>query len=148
MFIELSELRGWADAVRRAPEQLDREMITSTRVALRQGVTYTVEGAPHKDGILRASIKILSGPSKSGNAYIGTYGTRLEYAAQREYGGTIVPRRAKFLVFEIDGQLVFAKSVTQTGSFYMEKSAERLQNTVTRMYEAGVSRALRSIGAE
>jgi len=38
-------------------------------------------------------------------------GTNVVYAAIQEFGGTITPRRAPFLRFQIDGEWVSAKSV-------------------------------------
>jgi len=38
-------------------------------------------------------------------------GTNLPYAAIHEFGGTIVPVNAQFLRFEIDGVVIFTKSV-------------------------------------
>lgn len=41
-----------------------------------------------------------------------TVGTNVEYAAIQQLGGTIRPKNKKFLRFEINGQIIFAKQVT------------------------------------
>lgn len=148
MDVDLTQLTGWNDAVQKAPAELHREMLVDTRVALMEGVTLAKENAPFRDGDLRGDIRIIEAPHMGAGGYTGTYGTDLEYAAQREYGGTIVPRNAKFLVWEgEDGELVFAKSVFQTGSFFIKRSADQLKGKVVRIYQGGVNRALRGVGS-
>lgn len=136
--IDVTELVGYADAMAQAPGVLQAEMKASSAVALHEGIGYAQENVPRKDGILAASIMILDGPTAEG----GAYGSSLVYANQREYGGTIYPRNGKFLVFEVDGELVFARSVTQTGSFYMKKSMETLEPRIEPIYQLAVDRTL------
>lgn len=136
--IDASDLLGFADAMAQAPDTLAQEMRTSSQVALHEGVGYAQEAAPRDSGNLAGSIRVLDGPSDKG----GAYGSSLVYAWQREEGGTIYPRNGKYLVFEIDGQLVFARSVTQTGSHYMEKSRQRLEGRMTPIYQLAIDRTL------
>lgn len=79
--------------------------------------------APFRDGNLRNSIQ----SQRTGTAR-WIVGTNVEYAAMQEFGGTIVPRRAPYLVFRgRDGGLVFAKSVTIPAQPYMTPAAEHVR---------------------
>lgn len=155
MEIDLSELVGWNDALAKAPEELDKQMIISTNVALSQGTTMAKENAPFQDGDLSGDIRVMKKAAKVSGGYGGKFGTDLDYSAQREYGGTIYPRNGGLLVFEWKeaispknpAGLVFAKSVTQEGKFYMRDAQRELERMMPRMYQAGINKALRSIGS-
>lgn len=139
--IDTSEITGFGTAMGAAAGLLESEMEAANAGLLVEGVGLAQEYAPVLDGTLRGSITIIDGPSAAG----GSYGTSLEYAWQREEGGTIVPRNASVLVFEIDGETIFAKSVTQEGSHYMQQSVDALEPKVLPAYEAAVDRVLGSL---
>lgn len=139
--IDVSELISFSVDIDRAAEVLGFEMKDAAEAALHRGIEYAAENAPVDNGDLRASIHVLEGPDADG----GAYGTDLVYAWQREEGGTIVPRNAKTLAFMVGGQLVFAKSVTQTGSHYMQKSMESLEPELVTFYELAVDRTLEAV---
>lgn len=65
-------------------------------------------------GNLYDSVTVKRSKSKSKALGIAIYDvfTDTEYDWVHEYGATIEPTKAKRLVFEIDGRLIFAKSVT------------------------------------
>lgn len=136
--IDASELLGFAEAMAQAPGALRAEMTNANAVLLHEGIGYAQEEVPRDSGNLAGSIRVLDGPNAEG----GAYGSDLVYAWQREEGGTIYPRNGKFLVFEVDGELVFARSVTQTGSHYMQKSKDRLEPRVEPVYQLAVDRVL------
>lgn len=128
-----------------APGMISEEMAASAHVALHEGIGFAKENAPVDKGDLKNDIRVLSGPTADG----GSYGTDLVYAWMREEGGTIVPRNAKALAIPIPGAtrngrplVVFAKSVTQTGTKYMQRSAESLESRLRPIYERGVDRIL------
>lgn len=139
--IDTSEITAFGAAMSAAPGVLQSEMTTANQALLVEGVGLAQEFAPVLDGTLRGSIHILDGPGPEG----GSYGTDLVYAWQREEGGTIVPRNARFLVFEWQGKLIFAKKVTQSGSHYMQKSMDALEPLVLPAYEKAVDRTLASL---
>jgi hypothetical protein len=65
----------------------------------------------------------------------------MDYAWMREEGGTIHGR--PWLVFRgRDGGLVRVRSVTQTGSKYMARSAAALQPRAERAYQMAVERVV------
>ena len=67
----------------------------------------------------------------------------MPYPFMREYGGTIVPKRAKYLVFPgRNGGLVFARSVTQTGTRYMNRSFDIVRPRFQSVVAAAVARVL------
>lgn len=131
---------GFSAALRAAPALLQREMTTASRTAVVEGVGLAQGFAPVQDGILRASIGIIGAPSAAG----GSYGTSLIYAAQREFGGTITGN--PWLVFQVNGRWVKVRSVTQSGSHYMKRSADALRPRVRVIYGLAVQRVLASIG--
>jgi hypothetical protein len=139
--IDFSEVTAFAAAMAAAPGRLADEMETANAALLVEGVGLAQEFAPVLDGTLRGSIAIIDGPDASG----GSYGSSLEYAWQREEGGTILPRNGRYLVFEIDGETIFATSVTQDGSHYMQQSADALEPLVLPAYEKAVDRVMESL---
>jgi hypothetical protein len=135
--IDASELLDYAGDMARAADVLTDELEDATAGVLATGVGLAVQNAPIEDGGLRGDIRVIRH-----NGLDGEYGTDLDYSAQREFGGTIYPRNGKYLVFEIGGQLIFAKSVTQSGDFYMQKSADELRPLAQQAFSDAVSRAL------
>lgn len=123
----------------------EEEAAKATNAAAVEGAGYMQEAAPVDQGNLRDEIRVLR-TAGVGNLE-ATYGVNtLEYANQRNFGGTIYPRNGEFLVFEIDGELIFARSVTQTGDHFMETSAERLEPLLPRGFELAIERALARLG--
>jgi len=47
----------------------------------------------------------------AGNSVVGEIGTPVIYGSVHEFGATIVPRQAKFLVFTIEGRKILARRV-------------------------------------
>lgn len=140
--IDASDITQFGAAMAAAPGTLQTELTTANTALLVEGVGLAQEYAPVKDGTLRGQIHIIDGPNASGGSY-GIEGS--DYAWQREEGGTIVPRSAKFLVFEWQGKLVFAKKVTQSGSHYMQQSVDALRAKVVPAYEKAVERVFASL---
>ena len=140
--VDVAEIEGFAEAMAAAPGVLQAEMTEASDDLLTRGQGYARDNAPKGETLaLSDSIVILDGPNASG----GAYGSDLIYAWQREEGGTIVPKKGQFLVFEIGGRLVFARSVTQEGSHYMQDSADQLEPEVEPRYGEAVERALETI---
>lgn len=136
--VDASEVIAFAGNAARAAAVLDAELTAASAAALAEGVGLAQNNAPVDTGALRGSIGIIEGPSKDG----GSYGTSLVYAWMREEGGTIYGN--PYLVFRVDGRLVFARSVTQSGTKYMERSAAQLEPRLDAIYGAAVQRALES----
>lgn len=139
--VDIRELTDFSTAMSWAGDQLSVEMAASTSVALHEGIGYAQDEVPVDEGNLKADIRILDGPTPGG----GAYGSDLVYAWQREEGGTIYPRNARKLVFEIDGVLIFADKVEQEGSHFMEKSRQRLALRIKSIYQLAVDRTLGKI---
>lgn len=139
--VDASEITGFATAMAAAPGVLQSEMTTAASGLLVTGMGFAQDDAPMKIGTLRGSVHIIDAASPSG----GSYGTDLEYAWMREEGGTIVPRNASVLRFEIGGQVIYAKRVTQTGTKYMQRSAEQLEPLVEPAYEKAVERTMAAL---
>lgn len=145
MEVDLTQLTGWTRALAECPEKLGHEMIASTNVALHELASASRDHAPVDEGNLKADIRVMKAATRQGGVYTGTVGTDLEYAAQREYGGPIYPRNGQFLVFEVDGELVFARKVEQEGSHFMERGSEEIGQKFDQYYQLGIQRALGDI---
>lgn len=77
--------------------------------------------APKKTSTLARSITTeIEADSSHAEAKIGPSGAAIPYAAQVEFGGTIVPKNAQMLHWvDESGNDVFAKSVTQVARPYL-----------------------------
>lgn len=121
--------------------------------------------APYRTGTLRRSIHIggfedlasdyqatpgrapgVPGPEGAG-AQVAVYvGTDLEYAAQREYGGTITARNARALRFKLpDGTWRMVRSVTQVGTPYLRPAMDTNNAAVVREVGAALRDLLRRL---
>lgn len=134
--IDAAEVIAFAGNATNAAGILNAEMTAASAAALAEGVGYAQGFAPVDTRALAGSIGIISGPSASG----GAYGTSLVYAWMREEGGTITGN--PWLVFQVNGRWVKVRSVTQSGSKYMERSAEQLEPRLDAIYGMAVERAL------
>lgn len=130
-----------------APQLLRTELLATEEGLLGEGIGLTQEAAPVDEGVLRASIGVLDVAHWTGGGVSGAYGTSLLYAAQRNFGGPIYAKPGGWLVFEIDGELIFAKKVVQTGSHYMEKGAEQLEPKVAEAFGLALDRVFAQIAA-
>lgn len=136
--IEMNELNEWAARMESAPARLRTEMQKRTISLLQQGAGIMRTLAPRLTGRLAGSI----GVTRS-SAFSGTFGTSLIYAAQRNFGGTIRARNAPYLVFPgRNGGLVRVKSVTQSGTHYLERTVTRLRPLVQQEYKFALRAAM------
>lgn len=107
---ELINKLGNAD--RRIPSTL-RKVVWKTLLRVQAIAKKKLSGKVLKvrENRLRSSVQammIKEGPT----IFEGVCGTRVIYGAVHEFGMTIFPRRAPFLVFESGGQIMRMKSVT------------------------------------
>lgn len=143
--VDAKDVLTFAAAAASARPVYEAEIAKATNAAAVEGAGYMQEYAPVEMGDLRGGIRVLRTASIGDLA--ADYGVNtIEYANQRNFGGTIYPRNGEFLVFEIDGELIFARSVTQEGDHFMERSAERLDPLLGRGFEAAIERALARLG--
>lgn len=142
--VDASEVVGFATRMGAAPGLIRQELARTTTALAVVGVGLAQEFAPVDEGILRANITLLS----SGGLE-ASYGVRgLVYARQREEGGEIRPRRAKYLVFywKKKGRWIATKRVFQWGSHYMFRSVEALRERADGAYGAALDRIIARIG--
>lgn len=100
--------------------------------------------APFLTGTLRRSIHSETG-EKSGAKVSVLVGTDLEYAAMQEFGGTIVPKNAKRLVFEVDGKKVFARKVTIPAHPYLRPAFDEQKGEAVKQFRLAVGDQVRMI---
>lgn len=102
-------------------------------------VNAAQEKAPYLSGTLRRSIH--AEVTTEATRAIAEIGTDVEYAAQREFGGTITAKNTPYLVFRVGGKLVRVKSVTQKATPYLrpafdEKSDEAVSEMIAALKAA------------
>lgn len=100
--------------------------------------------APYLTGTLRRSIHSET-EEKSGPRVTVLVGTDLEYAAMQEFGGVILPKSARRLVFEVDGQLVFARRVTIPAHPYLRPAFDEKKGEAVRQFRLAVGDQVRAI---
>lgn len=103
--------------------------------------------APKKTRSLARSITTaIEADRNRADATIGPSGSSTAYAAQKEFGGTIVPKNAKLLHWvDESGNDHFAKSVTQAAQPYMrpawDENIEAAQKKMLAVLKAQIAAA-------
>lgn len=104
-------------------------------VALEAGAMIIVNDAkaraPFLTGTLRRSIHHERGNVSANQAEV-LIGPSVNYGAQVEFGGDIVPKRARFLRFVIDGQVIYTRHVHQEPRPYLVPAAQDNTDAVVR----------------
>lgn len=128
----LSKLAS-ADVLERALHAGAQEILNSAK-----------DKAPYKTGTLRRSLHSETN-EKSGARVSVLAGTDLEYAAMQEFGGTVVPTKGRFLVFEIDGKKVFARKVTIPAHPYLRPAFDEQKGEAVKVFRLAVGDQVRAI---
>ena len=89
--------------------------------------------SPYKTGTLRRSI--ISDVTET-QAKVGS---NLPYARMREYGGIIVPKRAKMLAWKSGGKWHYAKKVVQRAKPYLIPAYEKGVVNVGKILESFIN---------
>lgn len=106
--IEVVNLDEWKEKLKRLDVAVSERAVVRALTAGAEIIQNDAKRrAPYKTGTLKRSIHI-----EQGDGMEVLIGTDAPYAAIQEFGGTITPKKAKMLAFEIKGELVFAHSVT------------------------------------
>lgn len=149
------EVRGrviGGDDLRRALKDLDAAAAEQAlRLAVKAG-SLKIENAaeqraPKKTRTLARSITTaIEADANHAEAQIGPSGAAIPYAAQVEFGGTIVPKNARLLHWVDDaGNDVFAKSVTQKARPYLrpawDDNIEAAVKQMTAVLKAQIAKA-------
>lgn len=146
--IDTSQIANYATVMAAKPKLLQSALKKGLDGLLGYGVQTARGFAPHKSGSLAAAIKVLQ-PVSVGAVITGSYGVRktedMPYPFMREYGGTIVPKKGQFLKFPgRNGGWIFVRSVTQTGTRYMNRSFDIVRPRLYTVAAAAVARVLGS----
>ena len=116
--------------IARMIQEQTRRRITSDKAAPSgEGWKRNREGTStlYRSGTLARSIDY----SVSGDAAI--VGSGLVYAAIHQFGGTIVPKKAKRLVFRLGNRTVFARKVTLPARPYLGLSATDREDIIDQV---------------
>lgn len=97
------------------------------------------------NGILREHGERVPDPEIEETRAAVYVGTNVEYAAQREYGGTIVAKRARYLVWQDDdGNWRRARSVHQKATPYLRPAIDENQDAVRREVGTALAELVRA----
>lgn len=114
---------------------LDAALFNLVQFARGKAVQY----APYKSGTLRRSITTRVTARKQ-----GIIGINLVYARQREFGGTIVPRNAKALVFKVNGHWVRTQRVVQKGKPYFKPAYDETLKAASEIIQKELDRIIKT----
>lgn len=95
-----------------------------------------------RTGTLRRSI--MQETAADGDVITSSVFTNTVYAAIHEYGGTITPKRAGALVFEIDGRLIFTTLVKIPPRPYMVPTFQDMRGEIIFGLQDAIEGALES----
>jgi hypothetical protein len=107
-------------------------------------VAKSVQAPRHVGGTLRRSIHIVEVTQIGPGRWLATAGPSVIYGRFRDLGGTIHAKNGPYLKFQIDGNWVQVESVTQTGSFYMEKALDDLEGAIEGIFATAWSEVMRA----
>lgn len=88
-----------------------------------------------RTGRLRASL--VSRVEPHGRSWQARVGTPVRYGRVHEFGATIVPRRARVLRFEVEGQRVFARRAVIPARRWLQRSMREAIPEIRRVLRDG-----------
>lgn len=96
----------------------------------------------NRSGVLEGGIGIVDYAAPNGTGVRGVWGVQdVRYALIHELGGVITPLVARVLAFELNGRMVFARSVTIPARPYLRPAADAIYPSlairIRKAYEAG-----------
>ncbi len=93
------------------PKAVEGSMRKSMLFLQRETVSKKLSGQVLKRQTGRLASSITANVIKQGRGFLGILGSNVKYARIHEFGGTIVPKRAPFLVFKIGGRVIKTQKV-------------------------------------
>lgn len=97
-----------------------------------------------RSGNLIGSVTIDEKYSSAHRAWV-TFGPHTVYAAIHEFGGIIRPTNGPYLVFEVDGQLIFTKVVQMPARPYLRPAMEDHQNDIIDTLKVGLVQGMEAV---
>lgn len=128
----------------RVSERMRRAQKVGVDQTMSAAVIHAKRNHPwqNQSGVLEGSIDIADYADETAGGVRGVWGSRdVRYALIHELGGTIVPKDAKALVFQIGGETVVTKKVTIPARPNLRPAADAeypgLAKRIRRAFEAG-----------
>ena len=111
----------------------DSCLMVETRAKTHHLAGATLDYQTHR---LQHSVKtqMSMSPFGGGPTVSGRVGSPIAYAAIHEFGGIIKPVNAKFLVFRIDGETIFAKQVKIPKREWLSKSLADVHPMIDQIF--------------
>ena len=125
-------IRG--EVARKAVDAGGHQVMDYARLNIRQKLNK------HPRGHLANSITVTS--KNTGSGAVAEVKPNREYARIHEFGGTIVPRRAKYLTFRVDGRLVRTKKVTIPARPYMKPAVTEHEGAIISAMQAVIDKEM------
>jgi len=108
-----------------------------TRAKTHHLAGHTLNARTHR---LQQSVKSLI--TRSGLTISGRVGSPVVYAAIHEFGGIIRPKKAKYLVFQIDGKWIRTKQVTMPKREWLTESINDVKPQIELIFGRHVKIAI------
>lgn len=112
-------------------DQVTRNVQNAQRLGINKTMAQSVEHAKNnhewttRTGSLEGSISIAEFAHRAGKGFRGLWGSKdIVYALIHELGGKIVPKRARRLIFKINGKTVSASEVNIKPRPYLRPAAD------------------------
>ena len=139
-------LTSLAEAIRTELKTTVRDLGTALKLSVQRKLSGPVLKAP--TGNLKGSINVKEAETPTGfTATVGTSLGMIPYARIHEYGGVILPVKAKMLSWiGPDGQRVFAHRVVMPERSYLRTSLAELEPTIEKQIRLSLKRAIKSAG--
>lgn len=126
--------RGMGKSAKDLPGRIYKAVVQSCSLVETRAKTHHLAGATLKarTHLLQHSVK--SRVNVRGTAISGRVGSPVVYAAIHEFGGIIKPKKAKYLVFQIDGTWIRTKQVTMPKREWLAKSLKDVQGRIESIF--------------
>ena len=125
-------IRG--EVARKAVDAGGHQVMNYARINIRNKLNKQPTGA------LWNSIDVVA--KNDGEGAVAVVAPHRVYARIHEFGGTIVPRRAKYLTFRVDGRLVRTKKVTIPARPYMKPAVTEHEGAIISAMQAAIDKEM------
>lgn len=119
-------------AIHGAPNEIKEGMRVAMESSLMEVHGKSVQNSPFKTGNLRRSLQWKS--EVGTNKIVGAVGTNLIYARMQEFGGTIVAKSAKFLVFKGSRGWASVKKVVVPAKHFLGKAITDSRESIRQRF--------------
>jgi len=134
--------RGMEQTAKMLPGRIYEAVRDSCLKVETRAKTYHLAGHTLRTGTHRLQQSVKTKVTRSGSTVSGRVGSPVVYAAIHEFGGIIKPKKAKYLVFQIDGTWIRTKKVTMPKREWLSKSLKDVKPQIDMIFGRKVKIAI------